>query len=98
MSTSSVHCSRRRGSSRAPGRRHRDGSFDAISPGIIATDFARPITDDPAAAPARLAKTPLGRFGTTAEVAGAVVWLASPAGAFVTGQNIVIDGGTLISD
>lgn len=71
---------------------------NAISPGVIATDFARPITGDPAAAPARLAKTPLGRFGTPAEVAGAVVWLASPAGAFVSGQNIVIDGGTLISD
>ncbi|QIG39204.1 glucose 1-dehydrogenase [Microbacterium sp. 4R-513] len=71
---------------------------NAISPGVVATDFARPITDDPAAAPARLAKTPLGRFGTPAEVAGAVVWLASPAGAFVSGQNIVIDGGTLVSD
>jgi NAD(P)-dependent dehydrogenase (short-subunit alcohol dehydrogenase family) len=71
---------------------------NAISPGVIATDFARPITDDPAASPVRLAKTPLGRFGTPEEVAGAVVWLASPAGAFVSGQNIVIDGGTLISD
>jgi NAD(P)-dependent dehydrogenase (short-subunit alcohol dehydrogenase family) len=71
---------------------------NAISPGVIATDFARPITDDPAVAAARLAKTPLGRFGRPEEVAGAVLWLASPAGAFVTGQNIVIDGGTLISD
>lgn len=71
---------------------------NAISPGVIATDFARPIIDDADAAPVRLAKTPLGRFGTPAEVAGAVVWLASAAGAFVTGQNIVIDGGTLISD
>lgn len=71
---------------------------NAISPGVIATDFARPITADPGAAQARLAKTPLGRFGTPDEVAGAVVWLASPAGAFVSGQNIVIDGGTLISD
>ncbi len=71
---------------------------NAISPGVIATDFAAPITADPDAAAARLAKTPLGRFGTPSEVAGAVVWLASPAGAFVTGQNIVIDGGTLISD
>jgi NAD(P)-dependent dehydrogenase (short-subunit alcohol dehydrogenase family) len=71
---------------------------NAISPGVIATDFARPITQDGAAAAARLAKTPLGRFGTPAEVAGAVVWLASSAGAFVTGQNIVIDGGTLIAD
>lgn len=71
---------------------------NALSPGVIATDFAAPITADPDAAAARLAKTPLGRFGKPEEVAGAVVWLASPAGAFVTGQNIVIDGGTLISD
>ena len=71
---------------------------NAISPGVIATEFAAPITADADAAAVRLAKTPLGRFGTPAEVAGAVVWLASPAGAFVTGQNIVIDGGTLISD
>lgn len=71
---------------------------NAISPGVIATEFAAPITHDADAATARLAKTPLGRFGTPAEVAGAVVWLASPAGAFVSGQNIVIDGGTLIAD
>lgn len=71
---------------------------NAVSPGVIATDFARPITDDAETAGVRLAKTPLGRFGIPEEVAGAVVWLASPAGAFVSGQNIVIDGGTLISD
>jgi NAD(P)-dependent dehydrogenase (short-subunit alcohol dehydrogenase family) len=71
---------------------------NAISPGVIATEFAAPITSNPDAAAARLAKTPLGRFGRPEEVAGAVVWLASPAGGFVTGQNIVIDGGTLISD
>ncbi|WEG08505.1 SDR family oxidoreductase [Microbacterium horticulturae] len=71
---------------------------NALSPGVIATDFARPITDDPDAATVRLAKTPLGRFGRPEEVAGAVVWLASDAGAFVSGQNIVIDGGTLAAD
>lgn len=71
---------------------------NAISPGVIATDFARPVTDDAGVAAARLARTPLRRFGRPEEVAGAVLWLASPAGAFVTGQNIVIDGGTLISD
>lgn len=71
---------------------------NALSPGVIATEFATPITGDADTARARLAKTPLGRFGTTAEIAGAVVWLASPAGAFVSGQNIVIDGGTLASD
>lgn len=71
---------------------------NSLSPGVIATEFASPITGDADAARARLAKTPLGRFGTPAEVAGAVVWLASPSGAFVSGQNIVIDGGTLASD
>lgn len=71
---------------------------NAISPGVISTDFAKPITGGGAAALARLAKTPLGRFGKPEEVAGAVVWLASRAGKFVTGQNIVIDGGTLIAD
>ena len=53
---------------------------NAISPGVIATDFAAPITADTDAAAARLAKTPLGRFGSPEEVAGAVVWLASRAG------------------
>lgn len=71
---------------------------NAISPGVIDTEFARPITDDPATAATRRERTPLRRFGRVEEVAGAVVWLASPAGAFVTGQNIVIDGGTLIAD
>lgn len=71
---------------------------NAISPGVIETDFARPITDDPVTAARRRERTPLGRFGRVHEVAGAVVWLASSAGAFVTGQNIVIDGGTLVAD
>ena len=71
---------------------------NAVSPGVIATEFAKPILGDPDAARTRLAKTPLGRFGTTAEIAVTVVWLASPAGAFVSGQNIVVDGGTLASD
>lgn len=71
---------------------------NAISPGVIETAFARPITGDPDASELRRDRTPLRRFGRVDEVAGAVVWLASPAGAFVTGQNIVIDGGTLIAD
>jgi NAD(P)-dependent dehydrogenase (short-subunit alcohol dehydrogenase family) len=71
---------------------------NAISPGVIDTDFARPITGDQGLAAARLAKTPLGRFGEPHHVAGTVVWLASEAGAFVSGQNIVVDGGTMASD
>ena len=71
---------------------------NAISPGVIATDFARPITGDGKLAAARLAKTPLGRFGAPHHVAGTVIWLASEAGAFVSGQNIIVDGGTMASD
>lgn len=71
---------------------------NAISPGVIRTGFATPITETPGIAERRMEQTPLRRFGEPHEVAGAVVWLASPAGAFVTGQNIVVDGGTLIAD
>lgn len=71
---------------------------NALAPGVIATEFATPITGSPDAAATRLAKTPLGRFGTPVEVAGTVVWLASPAGAFVSGQTIIVDGGTVASD
>lgn len=77
---------------------HKQIRVNALSPGVISTEFARPITTDIETASVRLAKTPLGRFGAPHEVAGAVVWLASPAGAFVSGQNIVIDGGTLVMD
>lgn len=76
----------------------RNVRVNAISPGVIRTAFATPITDDAAVAERRLERTPLGRFGRPEEVASAVLWLAAPGGAFVTGQNIVIDGGTLISD
>lgn len=71
---------------------------NAVSPGVIDTPFATAITADPARAEARLDRTPMRRFGTPMEVAGVIAWLASPAGAFVNGQNIVVDGGTLTSD
>ena len=45
-----------------------------------------------------MALTPLRRPGTVAEIAGAAVFLATPASGFVTGHNLVVDGGTLISD
>jgi NAD(P)-dependent dehydrogenase (short-subunit alcohol dehydrogenase family) len=71
---------------------------NAISPGVIGTEFARPLTDNADALARRISLTPLRRIGTPDEVAGVVLMLASPAGAFITGQNLVIDGGTLISD
>jgi NAD(P)-dependent dehydrogenase (short-subunit alcohol dehydrogenase family) len=71
---------------------------NAISPGFLATELSQPLLDDPAFMARRMAMTPLRRPGTPAEVAGAVVFLSSAAGAFVTGQNLVVDGGTLITD
>lgn len=71
---------------------------NALSPGFIATDLSRPLLDDAAFMARRMAMTPLRRPGTPEEVAGAAVFLASPAGAFVTGHNLVVDGGTLITD
>ncbi|MFV3126942.1 SDR family NAD(P)-dependent oxidoreductase [Niveispirillum sp. KHB5.9] len=71
---------------------------NAISPGFIRTDLARDLLANPAFMEKRMAMTPLRRPGEVAEVAGVALMLASPAGGFVTGQNIVVDGGTLITD
>jgi NAD(P)-dependent dehydrogenase (short-subunit alcohol dehydrogenase family) len=56
------------------------------------------LLDDPDFMARRMAMTPLRRPGLPAEVAGAAVFLSSPAGAFITGHNLVVDGGTLITD
>jgi len=69
---------------------------NAIAPGVIRTDFARALWDDPEAQAALNRATPLGRIGEPAEIAGTAVYLASQAGAFVTGQGIVVDGGIMI--
>lgn len=71
---------------------------NAISPGVVQTEFARPLTHNEAAMQRRLALTPLRRTGTPEDIAGAVLYLASPAGAFVTGHNLIVDGGTTIGD
>jgi NAD(P)-dependent dehydrogenase (short-subunit alcohol dehydrogenase family) len=66
---------------------------NAIAPGVIRTDFAKAIWEDPAAEAALNKQMPLGRIGETIDIAGAAVFLASAAGAYMTGQSIVIDGG-----
>lgn len=66
---------------------------NAISPGFIATELSQPLLDNAEFMARRMALTPLRRAGTPAEVAGAAVFLASDAGAFVTGHNLVVDGG-----
>ena len=66
---------------------------NCIVPGLIKTDFARALWEDAALMERRLAATPLGRIGEPEEIAGAALLLAAPAGRFITGQTIVIDGG-----
>lgn len=70
---------------------------NAIAPGLIKTDFARALWDNPEYLKAATANAPLRRIGTPEEIAGGVVFLASAAGSFVTGQTLVIDGGRTIS-
>jgi NAD(P)-dependent dehydrogenase (short-subunit alcohol dehydrogenase family) len=71
---------------------------NAISPGFIATEFSKPLMENEAFMARRMAMTPLRRPGLPQEVAGAAVFLSSPAGAFVSGHNLVVDGGTVITD
>lgn len=70
---------------------------NAVAPGWIATPLTQPLQDDPARAAPILARTPLGRWGTPADIAGPVLFLASPAARFVTGVVLPVDGGYLIS-
>ena len=69
---------------------------NAIAPGLIKTDFARALWENPE----RLAKVeasyPLRRIGDPDDIAGVAVFLASRAGQYVTGQTIVVDGGSTI--
>ncbi|MGE4409054.1 MAG: SDR family oxidoreductase [Sphingobium sp.] len=69
---------------------------NAIAPGVIRTDFARALWEDPEAEAELRRVTPLGRIGEPENIAGAAVFLASKAGAYVTGQSIVVDGGVTI--
>ena len=69
---------------------------NCIAPGLIRTDFAKALWEDPAALAQRSATTPLRRIGEPDEIAGAAIFLASRAGSFVTGQSIVVDGGVTI--
>jgi NAD(P)-dependent dehydrogenase (short-subunit alcohol dehydrogenase family) len=70
---------------------------NCIAPGLVKTDFARALWENPETLAASNARTPLGRIGEPDEIAGAAVFLASRAGAFMTGQTIVIDGGATIT-
>ncbi len=71
---------------------------NAIAPGLIETPFSKALMSTQAFMERRLQATPLRRVGQPHEVAAAVLFLASAGGAFMTGQTLVIDGGTLVSD
>jgi NAD(P)-dependent dehydrogenase (short-subunit alcohol dehydrogenase family) len=66
---------------------------NCLAPGIVKTDFARALWENPAIADPSVTRTALRRLGEPDDIAGAAVFLASRAGAYVTGQVIVIDGG-----
>lgn len=68
---------------------------NCIAPGLVRTDFARALWEDPVNYKKRTRETPLKRIGEPDEIAGAAIYLASPAGSFMTGQSIVVDGGVL---
>ena len=66
---------------------------NCIAPGLIKTDFAKALWDNPETLKRSTSTVPLRRIGEPDEIAGAAVFLASEAGAFMTGQAIVVDGG-----
>jgi len=69
---------------------------NCIAPGLVRTDFAKALWENPEVLKAVTKTTPLRRIGEPHEIAGAAVFLASPASSFVTGQTIIVDGGSTI--
>lgn len=69
---------------------------NAVSPGIVKTRLTAHLVDDPVEGPEYLKRVPLGRFARTSEIAAAVVFLASDEASYITGENLVVDGGVTI--
>lgn len=69
---------------------------NCVAPGLVKTDFAKALWDTPEGEKRASAGTPLRRLGEPDDLAGAVIYLSSRAGAWTTGQTIVVDGGTTI--
>ena len=67
---------------------------NAIAPGLVRTDFARALWENPEILKSVTKVAALKRIGEPREIAGAALFLASEAGSFVTGQTLVVDGGS----
>ncbi len=70
---------------------------NCIAPGLIRTDFARALWENPETYKETVSRYPLRRIGDPDEIAGAAIFLSSAAGSFTTGQTLVIDGGGTIA-
>ena len=70
---------------------------NAIAPGWVDTPLTKPLREDPARNAAILSRTPLGRWAAPDDIAGAVVFLCSPAARFITGAVVPVDGGYLVT-
>lgn len=69
---------------------------NCIAPGLVKTDFAKALWDNPDTLGRVLAASPLGMIGEPEDIAGAALLLGSPAGRFITGTTITIDGGAML--
>ncbi len=70
--------------------------INAIAPGLVKTDFAKALWENPEARKRVEGQLPMRRIGEPEDIAGAAVYLASPAAKWTTGQMIVVDGGATI--
>jgi NAD(P)-dependent dehydrogenase (short-subunit alcohol dehydrogenase family) len=75
----------------------RNVRVNCVAPGLVKTDFARALWENPSALEFRNRRTPLRRIGEPQEIGAVVAFLASPAASFITGEIIVADGGVMIS-
>ncbi len=74
----------------------RNVRVNCIAPGLVKTEFARALWDNPEIYQSTVGQYPLRRIGEPDEIAGAAVYFASAAGNFTTGQTLVVDGGGVI--
>jgi dehydrogenase/reductase SDR family member 4 len=70
---------------------------NAILPGLVRTDFAKALWENPKTLKAVEAGTPLGRIGEVGDLGGVGAFLATPAAAYITGQTLVVDGGSSVT-